>query len=86
MIGLGISIATVSEFNRRALIALKGVSYAMETAAPDIVASIRIRVNAGQELSPKQQQALYNIVHRYRRQITDKMVLDYAETRARGAD
>lgn len=86
MIGLGTAIANSLEFNRRALIALKGVSFGYGSRAPDIVDSCQRIIDGNRDLSPRQQQALYNIVHRFRGQIHDKLVTEYAATRAKGAD
>lgn len=75
----------VEEFNRRAGIALRGVTFGYGSQAKDIVATFTRQLEAG-TVSEKMQQAIYNIVHRYRRQISDASVLDYASARARGAD
>lgn len=85
-VGLGTGITELEEFNRRALIALQGVSFGHSGRAEDIVAACRARWLHTQPLSEKQQQALYNIVHRYRGQITDRLVTEYAATHAKGAD
>lgn len=81
MIGAGSSITDVAEFNRRAFIALSAVDL-----QGDFVSNCRERILAGRDLSPDQQKALYNIVHRYRGQITDRLVTEYAATKARGSD
>jgi hypothetical protein len=86
MIGLGTRIEAVAEFNRRALIALNGVTFAQHSRTADIVTACRLRLNGGEPLTEKQQQALVNIVHRYRRQITDQLVKDYAAEKASGHD
>lgn len=86
MIGLGTRIDDVAEFNRRALIALNGVTFAQHSRTSDIVTTCRLTLDAGRPLSAKQQQALVNIVHRYRRQITDQLVKDYAAEKATGHD
>lgn len=79
MIGLGSSINDVAEFNRRALIALRGVKH-----TSSFIASMIGRLGAGVPLTEREQQALYNTVHGYRRQITDKLLTDYASARAKG--
>lgn len=84
MIGLATTL-DLAEFNRRAAIALRGVTFAPHGNTLGVVDSYRRQLEAG-AVSEKMQQAIYNIVHRYRRQITDRAVLDYAAARAKGAD
>lgn len=74
---------TVEEFNRRALIALKGVSFGFGSHAESIVAAAEQQVSLGR-VSPRMQQALYNICNRFHRQITDRQVTDMAALRAKG--
>lgn len=75
------SAMPLEEFNRRAAIALRGVSHS-GTFIPSIVQQI----DAGRTLSPKQQQALYNVIHSYRGQITDYQIRAIAELAAKGHD
>jgi hypothetical protein len=75
------STMPLDEFNRRASIALKGVSHT-STFIPSIVRQIE----AGRALTPKQQQALYNVIHAYRAQITDYQIKAIAEIAAKGHD
>lgn len=84
MIGLGTQIDDVGEFNRRAAIALRAVSFG-QGSGESVVATFRVQVERG-GVSEKMQQAIYNIVHRYRKQITDQTVVTYAGLRAKGAD
>lgn len=83
---IGPAIVNAAEFNRRALIALNGVSFGRGSRAAELVSSVRFRISQQQAITREQQQALYNICHRYRRQITDRSVQSYAAMRARGAD
>lgn len=83
MIGHGTEITDVAEFNRRAEISLREISFPLQSQGPGVVAEFRRQSLAG-SVSPKMQQAIYNIVHRFRRQISDKLVVDYASERARG--
>ncbi len=71
----------IEEFNRRAAIALKGVSH-NSTFITSIVSQIQSR----RTLTPKQQQALYNVVHAYRSQITDYQIRGIASLAAKGHD
>jgi hypothetical protein len=84
MIGLGTSITDVAEFNRRAAIALRGVTFGQGNGER-VVAEFQRQQAAGQ-VSEKMQQAIFNIIHRFRRQISDQMVTTYAALRAEGAD
>lgn len=86
MIGLGTSITDVAEFNRRAACALKGVTFLPGSWDKRFARDMREAIEAGRDLTDKQQQALYNVVHRYRRQIIDRLVTEYAAMRAKGAD
>ena len=79
------AIRDVGEFNRRAEAALKGVDFGAFSNAARIVAEFGRQIAAG-NVSAKMQQAAYNIVHRYRRQISDQLVRDFAVMRAKGAD
>jgi hypothetical protein len=83
---IGPAVPNVAEFNRRALIALNGVGFGRGGSTAEVVAGIRFRINMGQDITLAQQQALFNICHRYRRQITDRAVTSYAAGRAKGAD
>ena len=81
MIGMGMRIESIAEFNRRAAIALRGV----EISEPFLVKmAAMLRLN--QQLSAAQQSAFIKGVHRYRAKITDRMVTDYAARHAREAD
>lgn len=82
MIGTGPAIADVAEFNRRALIAFKAVDFGDNTTGADIVESCRRLVTFGHGLSIRQQRALYQIAYRYRHQITDRSVVEFASVRA----
>lgn len=86
MIGLGMRIESIAEFNRRAAIALNGVTFKADSQQLRFVKTAIAAINTGFELDTKQQQALYNLVHRYRRHITDRMVTEFAAMRAKGAD
>lgn len=84
-IGLGTSISELEEFNRRAVIALKGVDFGSFNQTRSVFQTFERQIGIG-IVSDKMQQAIYNIVHRYRRQITDQLVLAYAADRAKGSD
>lgn len=85
MIGAGTQINDVAEFNRRAAIALKGVDFGHYNSSQRVVDTFYAQHARG-AVSEKMQLAIYNIVHRYKRQITDQLVKDYAAQRAKGAD
>lgn len=85
MIGLGTEIRDVVEFNRRAAIALKAVEFGAFNSSQRVVDEYQRQYAAG-SVSEKMQQAIYNIVNRYRRQVTDQMVVAYASLRAKGSD
>lgn len=84
-IGLGTSITELEEFNRRAVLALKAVDFGSFNQTRSVVTTFERQLATG-VVSDKMQQAIFNIAHRYRRQITDRLVLDYAADRAKGAD
>lgn len=86
MIGLGTEIRDVAEFNRRAAVALRGVSFAPDSWQLNFAKAAIASITAGRELDPRQQQHLYNLVHRYRRHIHDRLVTEFAATRAKGHD
>lgn len=71
----------IDEFNRRAAIALTGVSH---TSA--FITSIVSQIQARRMLSTKQQRALYNVIHSYRGQITDYQIREIASLAAKGHD
>ena len=75
------SAMPLEEFNRRAAVALRGVTHS-STFIPSIVQQIE----RGRALTPKQQQALYNVIHSYRAQITDYQIRAIAELAAKGHD
>lgn len=79
------AIVSVSQFNQRAAAALKAVDFGHFNSSERVVGGFLYQLERNQ-VSEKMQQAIYNIVHRYRRQITDQAVKDYAADRARGAD
>lgn len=77
-------IRTVQDFNRRAVKALGVVTFGHGNTQ-GVVDSFRRQVEM-ECVSEKMQQAIYNIVNRYRAQITEKALLDYAADRAKGHD
>lgn len=85
MIGLGSNIQTVDEFNRRAEVSVREINFPPQSRDPGVIAEFRRQSLAG-NVSDKMQQAVFNIVHRYRKQISDKLVVDYASERAKGSD
>lgn len=85
-IGFATQIEDVSEFNRRALIALNGVSFDSNITASDIVRSCRLLHGNRKPLSEAQQRTLISIVHSYRSQISDRLVTEYAARKYRGHD
>lgn len=86
MIGLGTGISTAAEFNRRAAIALRGVTFAPDSRQLAFARAVIASVAAGRALDAKQQQQLYNLAHRYRRHINDHLVTEFAALRAKGHD
>lgn len=85
MIGIGPAIPNVEEFNRRARIALNAATFSNYTDSSRL-GWMRTVMNAGFPFSKDEQQEIFNLVHKYRRQITDQAVKDYAADRAKGAD
>ena len=84
MIGLGSGIADVAEFNRRAAIALRGVDVPdRSTFDQGFVRSISQRIDRGLTLSNDQQLPLYRVIDRYRSQITDRALIDFAAERTK---
>lgn len=86
MIGLGTELRTAGDFNRRAARALSGVSFRPGSRQLALAQASIAAINAGVELDPKQQQKLYNLVHHYRRHISDHLVKEFAAMRAKEAD
>lgn len=86
MIGLGTDITEVAEFNRRAAKALRGVDFVPGSWSKRFATDMIAAIDAGRTLTEKQQQSLYNVVHKFRRQITDAVLKDFAASRAREAD
>lgn len=82
MIGLGSSIASLAEFNRRAGIALKGVD---SGEFEGWVHALVRELDRGGDLDSKRQQQVYRTVLRYRSSIADRLVIEYAELNVRGA-
>lgn len=78
------TLSDLDEFNRRAAIALKGVNFG-ESPSRFAVDMIRI-IHSGRPLTKDQQQGVYNTVHRYHRQITDRLATEYAALRAKESD
>lgn len=81
MIGFGMRITDIGEFNRRAGIALRGVRLHSDY---DLPPSLARQLSSSAALSAGDQEKVYRLVHRYRAQITDQMVLDYAANQAKG--
>lgn len=81
MICLGSGIQTVAEFNRRARIALHGVS----TTSP-FLSNMKGLLARGGTPTPAQQKALFSAIHSHRRQVTDAALLEYAAAKAKGHD
>lgn len=85
VIGLGMQVSSVLEFNRRALCALKGIVFRNPIDA-NIAADLVFLLENGHALWDEKQQKLYNLIHRYRRQITDSLLTERAALKAKGAD
>lgn len=62
MIGLGTQIRDVAEFNRRALPALRALVHPGSLFITDMIRLLA----AGRSPTPKQQQAIYDVVHSHR--------------------
>lgn len=86
MIGMGMQIRDVSEFNRRAACALRGVSFKPDSQQLGLAKACIASIDAGRELDAKQQQKLFNLIHRYQRQVTDRLVTEFAALKAKGHD
>ena len=85
VIGLGMQVNSVLEFNRRALCALKSVVFRNPIDA-NIAADLVFLLENGHALWEAKQQKLYGLIHRYRKEITDTLVTEYAALKAKGAD
>lgn len=78
-IGLGMTVSE-KDFIRRAAIAFRGIGLSDgEKALPDILRTI----DRGVGLSEAQLLTLCRAVVRYRRSITDRMVVEFAKTRTK---
>jgi hypothetical protein len=78
-------IETVHEFNHRAATALAGVDFGKFNSSERVYMEFKRQLAAGR-VSERMQQAIINIAYRYRRQIQDGAVNEYALMHARGAD
>ena len=78
-------ITSAQAFNQRAAVALRSVDFGSFNNSERVVAEFQ-RQHAAGSVSTKMQQAIINIAHRYRRQIHDSEVTEYALMHARGAD
>lgn len=83
---VGTDSISLAEFNRRAMIAANGIRFGYGNRAAEIISACRFRLGRDMGLTERQQQALINILHRFRAQITDQGLKDYAASRATGAD
>lgn len=79
--GIGL-IADVPEFNRRAAKALRSVELqgSFDRSFGERIPKV---IEAGGQLTEKQQMTLYQVVNRYAARIWDKQVTDYAAARAK---
>lgn len=82
MIGVGPAIPDTAEFNRRALIALRGVDLGDNGFERGLADSVSRRIYGQQPLTVKQQKALYALIYKHRGQVTDRALIDYASVRA----
>jgi hypothetical protein len=73
------------EFNRRAVAALGRVDFGKFNSSERVYMEFKRQLAAG-SVSERMQQAIINIAHRHRRQISDAAVNEYALMHARGAD
>jgi hypothetical protein len=77
-------IASVEEFNHRAVIAMRSIYSAEDSGfEPDFMRSIECLVRSRCSLTERQQQTLYRIVHRRRRRLWDRLLTDFAAARVR---
>lgn len=81
MIGLGMRIENIEEFNRRALPALRG----LQNTSGFVDAMIR-KLHLHVTLTKPEQTALYNVIRDRQTEVTDTLVRDYAIARLRDAD
>jgi hypothetical protein len=84
-IGLGMRIESAAEFNRRVLPVLNGITWDGDEL-PEFIPTVVKLLRAGKPLSDRQQQALYNTIHAFRRYVTDSMVKEFAASKAKGSD
>lgn len=75
----------LSEFNRRAIIALRALDLDDHRFDAGFVANVGKLIDRHYSLTDLQQISLYRVVLRRRRQIVDTLVVDYAAERAREA-
>lgn len=85
MIGMGPAIPDIAEFNRRTSFAIRAVDFGRFNQTAKVVAEFQRQYTAG-VVSYQMQKAIIDIVHRFRKQITDKAVTDFAAVRSKGAD
>lgn len=77
-IGEGMRLDSISEFNRRAAIAIRG------SEASGRAQVLARKVQFGGTLSADEQQAFLSDVHRWRHELTDAMVIEYAGLNMKG--
>jgi hypothetical protein len=85
VVGLGLSINTLAEFNRRADRALRAIVFRSPVDA-NFAACVLHFFNNDRQLPDEKQQQLFNLIHRLRRQVTDQLLTEYAALKAKGAD
>jgi hypothetical protein len=83
MIGLGIGISNAAEFNRRAFIALRNVTIVNRKRHQQLEA-IKAKAIEGRMIDDEDQKFVYQVVHDYRSQINDKLVIDFAVGKVQG--
>lgn len=87
MIGLGVGISTPEDFQRRAFLALRNVVVVPRRDYLNLEHLRGEAMSRRNALLPESDlQMLYEIVRRYRDQISDQLVIDYALDKCRGAD
>lgn len=84
MIGLGTGISDIREFNRRAAKSLRQISFTEGSWDHGFAENMILHIERGGTPTEQQQKQLYRIITRYSRQISDKLVVDYATVRTKG--
>lgn len=84
-IGLGVTINSVAEFNRRAGLALKALDLREDSGDGAFCKRLAPLLARDDALTEQQQLNLYRVVARHHRRIWDKQITIFAQLRTREA-